>query len=122
MNSNTTGWEACPTLSKPSFDVIRLQRIPRRALQVRDRFVQLGLRTELCTAGRSQRRLPFEHSINIGLAVVEFPLFGFVLLDRILTSDRRRTKACFRGSKCLQSISHIYLNVLFDLCPLHIET
>ena len=91
-------------------------------MQIGDRFVQLGLRTELVAACRRERSLALEHPIYIRLAVVEFPLLRLVLLYRILTRDRGCSKTGFGCAKSLQGISNIHLDVLFKLLSLCPET
>ena len=65
-----------------------------------------------------RRRLGRERQ---GIERASLMAIGKATTSNSTTSDRRRTETGFGGSKCLQRISNIDLNVLFDLLTLRLD-
>ena len=112
---------AIGSLPKHCLDVVSLQRIAGGTLQIRDRFVDFRLCTELIAACGRKCRLTFEHLVDVGLTGVKFPLLGFVLLGGVLARYGRRSQTGFGRAKRLQGIADVDLDGLFDLFPLYLQ-
>lgn len=102
-------------------DAVRFERSSDRPLEVRDRFVQIGLRLQLFPAGVDQVFLALKHEKNRRRTRLELPFLTLEKLLRRRPRRRRGLESRLRRTQRLQSVADIGFDRLFDLRRLRFD-
>ena len=106
---------ACVRPLRRQLDVVLLQRRANRAIEHRDRLIEVGAGAELQRLRSDERGLPIEKQEDRAQAGIETSAFAVGPLLGVTASHRRRLQALIRGFDRLERVAHLRLDRLLQL-------